>query len=249
MAAGECPMKVLAISHSSVVESYQGKLRRLAQIPGVSVDLLLPPLWHEGGGVIEAKAVRRDRFETVVLPAYRLNRIASYFYNPWRFNKAIASDPHSIMYVEEEPWSLAAFQSVRAAKRIHIPSIFFTWENLRLRYKMPSERILRYVLGTCAAAVAGNADAAAIVRERGFRNPVLVLPQYGADPDTLRGAGNCLRRSLHSRNRSSRMSGDWPMRKVFMCSCMHSRQFVATGAWRLSEAEPPGRSCRSLVVR
>jgi len=179
-------MNILAVSHSSVVPSYQEKLKRLAQYPGVTVTLVIPPRWKEGGRDVEGVAVENGAFRAVVIPAFRIGRLASYCYHPGIFRRTVSSIAPTIAYVEEEPWSVAAWQVLRAAEAQGAKMVFFTWENIWKGYKYISERILSRVVCRSSGAVAGNPEAESILRRRGFTNPILQCPQYGVDPVLFR---------------------------------------------------------------
>jgi glycosyltransferase involved in cell wall biosynthesis len=62
-----------------------------------------------------------------------------------------------------------------------VKTIFFTWQNLRRRHVFPHDAIERRVHAAADAAIAGNAEAAEILREKGFAKPIHVLPQFGVD--------------------------------------------------------------------
>lgn len=160
---------------------YQGKLREIAQYPDVQVHLIVPHAWPEHNQWVVAQNTDSHPYTTHIVRAFRLGRIASYFYQPFVFRKTVQYIRPDIIYAEEEPWSVAAWQSIGEAKRVGAKFIFFTWENLWRRYKWISEKILLYVLKNSSAAVAGNKDAESILRRRGFLKPITHLPQYGVD--------------------------------------------------------------------
>jgi glycosyltransferase involved in cell wall biosynthesis len=174
-------IKILVISHSSVVGSYQAKLDLLTRYDGITVDLIVPPSWNEGGRKVEAETQRYSSFKTHVIPAYRLNHIASYFYHPFQLRRVISEVKPSLIYIEEEPWSVAAWQAVREGMKLRVPVVFFTWENNWRSYKWISEKILRYVLNKVSGAVAGNKDAELFLKQRSFSKHIINLPQYGVD--------------------------------------------------------------------
>jgi glycosyltransferase involved in cell wall biosynthesis len=103
-----------------------------------------------------------------------------FFY--WTAGRAIDRFGPDLLHIEEEPWSLAAWQAIRCRRRRpNVKILFFTWQNLRIDYGFPHEAIRRAVLAAADAAIAGNAEAAEVLREHGFSKPVHVLPQFGVD--------------------------------------------------------------------
>lgn len=179
-------MKILVISHSSVVGSYRGKLNELAKYPNVNVSLIVPPKWNEGCRMVKAETNRYSSFSTYIVRAYRIGYIASYFFHPIELKSLIKNISPEVIYLEEEPWSVVAWQTLRLARIINAKVVFFTWENIWRRYKAISESILKYVLRNSIAAVAGNKDAEMILQKRGFNKPVVILPQYGVDVEIFK---------------------------------------------------------------
>src|SRR5581483_10001076 len=88
-----------------------------------------------------------------------------------------------VLHVDEEAYNLATFMAVWAARKRHIPSIFFTWQNLNRRYPLPFAAMERYVYRTARHAIAGTEAAARVLRDKGYRGDVSVIPQFGVDPE------------------------------------------------------------------
>ena len=174
-------MRIMVVSHSSVVGTYRGKLREWVEQSDVDVDLVVPPAWPENNQWVTAEAEASSPYRFTIVPAYRLGRVASYFFHPLVFLKTVRHVRPDIVYAEEEPWSLAAWQSMHAARSVNARFMFFTWENLLRRYKWVSRKILRSVMDGANAAVAGNSDAVRVLTGRGFAKPIKHLPQYGID--------------------------------------------------------------------
>ncbi len=176
-------MNILVISHSSVVGSYQGKLDVLARSGKATVDLIVPPRWIEGGRNVDAMSDWYSSFRTHIVPASRLNRVASYYYHPSKLRQVFSKVNPSVIYAEEEPWSVASWQALRLARKANIPFFFFTWENVWKSYKIISQSILMNVLSHSAGAVAGNMEAGLLLQRRGYTKPTIILPQYGVSTD------------------------------------------------------------------
>lgn len=92
--------------------------------------------------------------------------------------RSIAPD---VFNVEEEHYSLVTWQCFRIARRLKIPAIFYTWQNIYKRYPPPFSAIEQYVFRHAAAGVAGNQEAADILALKGFKGEVCVIPQMGVD--------------------------------------------------------------------
>lgn len=173
-------MRVCVFSHSYVVAANHAKLERLAKMPGIELSVVCPRRVRREFGVYPV--------ERTAHPDYRIATLRTlYSSHTYRFlylgaGRTLSRLRPDILHIEEEPWSLAAWQAVRhCRRRPHVKAIFFTWQNLRQRHGFPHDRIERAVHAAAAAAIAGNAEAAAILREKGFQKPVHVLPQFGVD--------------------------------------------------------------------
>jgi len=110
-----------------------------------------------------------------------------------------------VVYVEEEPCSLAAAQVAGLCRKLGgFTFIFFSWENIAQRwYRFPNPRSFVYprcerlVFSEAHAAVAGGTEAMTALRERGYHGPITVIPQFGVDPNAFaRYNATALRRRL-----------------------------------------------------
>ena len=67
-------------------------------------------------------------------------------------------------------------------------ALFFSWQNLNRRYPPPFSLGERYVLRGVDHGLAGTQDAADVLRAKGYRGPLTVIPQFGIDPQLFRPA-------------------------------------------------------------
>jgi glycosyltransferase involved in cell wall biosynthesis len=181
-------MKVMVVSHSSVLKYHQQKLEILASGYNLEIVLVMPESWIEGG--VRIRAYTRSpnlQYALGKVFKYQNNHLHFYLNAPGlvrRFNP-------DIVHIEEEPFSPACSQFVRAARMVGKPAIFFTWENMDRKRNPFLTPIERYCLRYASAAIAGNADAAQILRSKGFDRRIDLMPQYGvniedyADPKTI----------------------------------------------------------------
>ncbi|MBM4037014.1 MAG: glycosyltransferase family 4 protein [Planctomycetes bacterium] len=182
-------------SHSYVVAANHAKLERLARMPGVELSLICPRRIRREFGVYPVQRTHHSDYQIVPLRAiYASHNYRFLYLGAARALRRLAPD---LLHIEEEPWSLAAWQAVRYTRRQRarigaltpalsqrergLKVVVFTWQNLRQRHGFPHGRLERAVLAAADAAIAGNADAAEILREKGFARPVHVLPQFGVD--------------------------------------------------------------------
>jgi len=174
-------MKVLFISHSSVVQSYQQKLCELAKYPDIEVHLLVPSHWNEANRDVVASGPLCPQIHFHVEKAYLVGRVGGYFFKPGSVQRLVLQLKPDIVHIEEEPWSAACWQGIRAAEAAGAASIIFTWDNIWTRYRWISERILQYTVKRASFVIAGNEEGKDLYRRRGFRRGIAVIPQYGVD--------------------------------------------------------------------
>jgi glycosyltransferase involved in cell wall biosynthesis len=174
-------MKVCVVSHSAVVDAYREKFHALAGAePRWNFRLALPAHWPEGNRTVTAPASGTEHGVGVkVFPVRWSGKVGGFFLPglaPW-----LRAERPDILHLEEEPYALAGWQAVRAL----LPGarvVFFTWENIFRTYKPPLRWIDRWMLKRADWALAGNHEAADVLRQRGFGKSITVLPQYGVNP-------------------------------------------------------------------
>ena len=175
-------MRVLMLSKALVVGAYQRKLEEMARLPGIELTVVVPPYWQEGGQRTLLQRAHCNGYELVVC-AIAFNGHFHLHYYPGLGEIVRRVRPH-VFHIDEEPYNLATMQAMRLGHAAGARCIFFTWQNLfhAQRWNL----VERYNLSHAAGAIAGNAEAAAILRRKGFLKPVSVIPQFGVDPDIFR---------------------------------------------------------------
>lgn len=169
-------MKILFVSHSSVIEYHQQKLRVMAEKFGAQIVLVTPPYWPEGG--IDATAYTGNASITYETgKTFMLKK--RFFHMYLNASEIIKKHNPDIVYLEEEPFVGVTWQFIKAAKKAGKKTVFFTWENIHRSYNFVYNKIEKYCLKNADAAVAGNKEASDILRAKGFTNPVEIIPQYG----------------------------------------------------------------------
>ncbi len=176
-------MRVLIASKALVVGAYQRKLEEIAAQEAVdTLVAVVPPAWQEPGG-------RRLILERAHTRGYdlRVERIAfngsfHLFYWP-TLGRVIREVRPDVVHVDEEPFNLATALATWQARRAGARALFFTWQNLLRRYPPPFSLFERYVYRASAHALVGNADAEQVLRQKGYRGPATLIPQFGVDPE------------------------------------------------------------------
>jgi len=174
-------VRVLMISKACVVGTYQKKLEELGKFPDTKLAVVVPPYWQEGRRVLPLERAYTSGYEMHVVPMVLNGWFHAHFYRGLR--RLVQEFHPDILHIDEEPYNLATFQAMRLAVGYRIKPLFFTWQNLLRRYPPPFSLFERYNLRHAAYAIAGNQEAVAVLRTKGYGGHVQVIPQFGVDPD------------------------------------------------------------------
>jgi len=179
-------LRVVMISHACTVAAYRRKLEEMAAQPDVQLTLIVPPSWKLGPTRLPLEPGYTRGYDILVERPRWNGRHHLHFYPSLR--QVLARLRPDILHVDEEPYDLVAWHSLRTARRLGIPALFFTWQNLYRHFPPPFALFERYALDRAAAAIAGNHEAQEILRRKGFARPVFLIPQFGVDTDVFRRA-------------------------------------------------------------
>jgi len=172
------------VSKACVVGAYQRKLEEIAARPGIELLVIVPPYWQE-----EARKIPLERLHTtgycLEVEPIRFNGRFHLFHFPGLARRAREFRP-DVVHVDEEPYNLAGWQSTRIARQLGARCLFFTWQNICRNYPPPFRWMEQYCFHTADRAIAGNQEAAEVLRRKGFQKPVDVIPQFGVDPGMFR---------------------------------------------------------------
>jgi len=88
-----------------------------------------------------------------------------------------------IIQVEQGSKGLCYAQLITLNRLLNLKAknIFFTWWNIPYQSKFPVSVLENYNLSNTDGLIAGNQDAADILRDRGYQKAVTVMPQLGVD--------------------------------------------------------------------
>jgi glycosyltransferase involved in cell wall biosynthesis len=171
------PLKILFISHSSVLKSHQQKLAILAEKHGHEITLVTPPFWPEGGVKI-TPYTGNPAITYLTGKVWFPKKMVHIYLNARAILKKTNPD---LVYIEEEPFDFACYEFISAAVKAGKKTAFFTWENIKRGHNFIYTYFNNFCIGNAFAAVAGNAEAKEILLDRGFKKDVVILPQYGVD--------------------------------------------------------------------
>lgn len=176
-------MKVLMVSKALVVAAYRKKLTELGRL-GVEVTAVVPPEWREGGGSIQLEPDYSEGYRLTVAPIHWNGHFHLHYYP--KLSELIGTSRPDIVHIDEEPYNLATYLGVSAARRAGAPTLFFSWQNIVRRYPPPFAQMERSVYRSAAHALAGSDEVASVLRKKGYAKPISVVPQFGVDPEIYR---------------------------------------------------------------
>lgn len=181
-------IKALVIGHAYAASVNRDKWYQASQLPGLEVKVVVPMKWRDEMFMVFAECAERDRGLIYPLPTWWDGQEVNYVYLR-DLSKLMREFKPDILHVEQGDAAISYSQALWLKQR-HAPAakaLFFTWVNLyktpSWRYKLTRGLVEKYNLAHSDGAIAGNADARAILRRKGFAKPVRVLPQIGVDPD------------------------------------------------------------------
>lgn len=173
-------MRVTLISKACIVGAYQTKLEAIAAHDDIELTVVVPPYWRERHHKLMLEKSHTAGYDLYVIPL-AFNGHYHLHYYPTLSHVLRLSAP-DVCHIDEEPYNLATWLAVRAARRMGARTVLFTWQNLLRRYPPPFALCERYVYRHTDAMIAGNHEALRVLRAKGYEGPIEVIPQFGVDP-------------------------------------------------------------------
>jgi len=180
-------MRVLLVGHTYTVGVNRDKIDQLARCPGIELTLVVPSRWPHTLRIFQADPPTSSAYRLQTLHTLFEGRETRYVYFP-EMSMGMRDISPDIIHIEQGPWALVHTQAL-LVKRFFAPRakvIFFTWWNIEYKLSSLSRVIEWYNFRNSDWAIAGNQDAASLLKKHGFRKGISVLPQLGVDPDTYR---------------------------------------------------------------
>ena len=175
--------KVLVLSHAGVLEVNRAVFQALARL-GIDVTMVVPQQW-------EGDLIRGLRFEPqesdkplrlIPLRVVFSGRGSLFFYRS-SLRRALAGWEPDLVFLDEEPWSLAALQTRLAFPQTEL--WFFTKENLDKMIPWPFSRLEQWVYRRAAGAFAVSVEVEQVLRAKGYRGTIQQL-HHSYDPVLFR---------------------------------------------------------------
>ncbi len=181
-------MRVLMISYTSLLQrAYRAKCDLMGRLPGVDLTVLTSNGWKEkwssGRPVRYEAGDGREPYRSILAPiVFAGNGHLAFFRRG--LGPVLRDLRPDLIDLEREPWCLAAAQ-VLWFRRRYCPRarlLFHASQNILKTYPPPFGGIEKAVFRRADGALARSETAARVLRARGFRGRVDVIP-HGVDTD------------------------------------------------------------------
>jgi glycosyltransferase involved in cell wall biosynthesis len=175
--------RVLRVYHAGRDAGHRRRERALVAA-GVDLTLVVPVEWPHAGS---QRILSAEPFPVIELPVWRPGDVNRHEYaDPASLRSLVETIRPDVVDIHEEPFSLVARQWLRAARGL--PVTMYTAQNLDKRFPPPFAHYERHALQTVSAIYPCSRQAASVIRGKGFRGTVRVLP-LGYD-DSIYRAGH-----------------------------------------------------------
>ncbi len=178
-------MRVVIVSKTFVAETAQRQLEWIAHQPDIELTLVTPPYWRSDDG-------RRLPFVPRFVEGYQVRKTSVVFNGQYHLyfypelGTIVRQQRPNVLHIDEEPYNPVGAQAQRLANALGARTVFVSWQNLYRTYPAPYAWIERYNYRRAAAIIAGNADAADVLRRKGYGGPTAIFSVHGVDPDIYR---------------------------------------------------------------
>jgi glycosyltransferase involved in cell wall biosynthesis len=176
-------LRVLRVSHSGVVTAWRERERLLRSL-GADLTLVTAVRWEEGGSMVPFSA-DGDGF---TVPVRTLGRHPNLFvYDPVALWRILGAEAWDLIDMHEEPFGLAVAEVLALCRlrRLPIPYVVASAQNIDKRYPPPFRWFERWCLRRAAGAYTCNVEAGEILRRKGLAATPVLLP-LGVDVERFR---------------------------------------------------------------
>ncbi len=172
---------ILVLSHSGILEVNRTPYQVLSKIAFVQVILIVPSSWK--GDLIENLSYHPgkhiERFIVKALPV-RISGNGSLFTFKGLSHLIKTLPTPDILFVDEEPWSLAALQAFWVLRKIPI-RCFFSKQNILKHYPWPFRQIEKWIYQSSQMAFVISEEVQTVLQTKGFSKSCFRL-SHSIDP-------------------------------------------------------------------
>ena len=176
LARPKSPIRVLVLSHSYIMKPYRRKFALVAEHPDVDIRVITPERWYESIQEITFQPSPQTRCDEFALPI-RFSGYGSRFYYRHGLKTHFRDFQPQVIHLEEEAWSINAWQTIRL-KRKYCPQSRFIF---RTSLSIPAKQrfgflpvwIERKVFRETDIAFPLSESAGQILRQRDYRGKLI----------------------------------------------------------------------------
>jgi len=178
-------MRLAVISHACVIDVNQRLFKQLcAAHPDVELLMIAPERWRAStGSIVDYAEVEDAGFTSRPLPVIGSGQISLHVYRG--LARALHEFDPEIVYLDEEPYSLPAWQTLRICRPAGYALCFMTAQNKVKRFPWPFSQVERGVLAWADLAVPPAPDIVDVLLTKGFDGEIVVIPHF-VDIDLFR---------------------------------------------------------------
>lgn len=187
-------MRLAVVSHGAIVPFNRRPLDLLATVHGIDIAVYLPQVW---AGDLPSPSIEFRPTDggalCCALPARRSGNGSLFMLKG--LGHALRQLKPDLVLLDEEPWSLVAWQTLRAG--LKVPFIVYSKQNIAKRLPPPFSWIRGATYRRAASAWAVGETTADVLRATGYRRDISVVPHGveisrftpGTDDDQRRALG------------------------------------------------------------
>jgi glycosyltransferase involved in cell wall biosynthesis len=184
-------MRILVASHTYIVDLNCEKLSALANLESnIEVTVVVPRRWRPGG--VQNKTIapsfrQAGSFRVVPVSNFSQNNQGLLMFGA-DIMPLLQQFRPDIIQVEQGSKALGYTQLITLNRllKLKAKNVFFTWWNLPYELKFPIAQLEAYNLRHTDGVIVGNQDGAEVLRQRGYRGLMQVMPQLGVDEQLFR---------------------------------------------------------------
>lgn len=168
-------LRALVVSHACVIDENQRLLAELDADRDLDVALVAPRRWKTDLRGLQPFTLL-SAFGGTVFPLDPVfnGQGTLHFYRGAR--AVVRAFQPDVLHIDEEPWSLVAWQFAELGARAGARVLFHTKENLPKWYPAPFRLVERRVFGLSACALAMTREAEALLRAKGYAKEIFIVP-------------------------------------------------------------------------
>ena len=168
-------MRVAVISHACVVDVNQRLYEELARRDDIELLLIAPATWRASTGKrVGFRALPGAPYQTHPLPVWGSGQISLHWYRG--LGPVLRRFDPDLIYLDEEPYSLPAWQTLRLARALHKPLAFVHTQNIVKRHPWPFRAVERAVLDYACLANPLTEECAEVLRVKNFGGRIVLIP-------------------------------------------------------------------------